>query len=227
MLLLDFIISLFTEKKCFNCQQLWHFFCPKCNMDLVEYSPYCYVCKKYSKDFSVHKACQEYFLIDQVIVLTRYRNKGIKKLLRHAKYYNKYRAYEDIIVSHTDFFNNFITHDTALLVPVPMHYLRKWKRWYNQSEIIAQKLWNISKVPVNNRFIKRVRSTKQQSHLSQSERIHNLDNAFQLWKEKIDSNTTIYLVDDVVSTGSTLNEIAKFLQSKWYKNIRAIVLASD
>lgn len=225
--MIEFILSLFTEKKCFSCQKLWHFFCPKCNDELQEYNDYCYVCKKYSEDFIVHKDCQKHFFLEQVIVLTRYRNKWVKKLLRHAKYYNKYKSYIDIIVSHKDFFNSYIIKENAILIPVPMHYFRRWKRWYNQSDIIAQNLWKVCHIPVNSNFLKRVRSTKQQSHLSQSERIHNLDNAFRLWNQSLDKNTTIYLVDDVVSTGSTLHSVAKYLHKKWHKNVRAVVLASD
>lgn len=225
--MIEFILSLFTEKKCLGCQQPWHFFCPNCSKEVVEYEPYCYICKKYSQDFLVHKDCREHFHLEQVIVLTRYRNHGVKKLLRHAKYYNKYGWYKDLIVSHRNFFVDFLETEKSVLIPVPMHYIRRWKRWYNQSDIIAQNLWKVCQIPVNNNFLKRVRITKQQSHLSQSERMHNLDNAFALWSNIIDNNTVIYLVDDVVSTGSTLNTIAWYLQENWFKNIRAIVLASD
>lgn len=225
--MIKFLLSLFTEKKCFSCQQLWHFFCLKCSRELQEYKPYCYVCKKHTEDFIVHKECQKYFSLKQVIVFTRYRNTGIKRLLRHAKYYNKYLAYSDIIRNHKSFFYKFIEKQDSIFVPVPMHYLRKWKRWYNHSEIIAKEIWDMCQIPVNNNFIRRIRSTKQQSHLSRSERIHNLDNAFKLQKAVEDRNIIIYLVDDVVSTGSTLQSIAEYLEKSWYKDIRAVVLASD
>lgn len=225
--MIEFILSLFSEKKCFSCQKLWHFFCPECNNNLKLYKPYCYVCKKSSCDFLVHNTCQTYFRLQQVIVLTRYRNSGVKKLLRHAKYYNKYKSYRDLLIWNEDFFLDYIDTENSVFIPVPMYFLRRWKRWYNQSEIITQNLSKICNIPMNNNFIKRVRNTKQQSHLSQSQRSHNLDNAFKLWKSKISKNTTIYLIDDVVSTGSTLNSIAEYLYENWYKNIRAIVLASD
>jgi len=151
----------------------------------------------------------------------------VKKLIRHAKYYNKYRAYTDILVWQDDFFLDSIEIENSVFIPVPMHFLRRWKRWYNQSEVIAQNLSKTCNIPVNNNFIKRTRNTKQQSHLSQSQRAHNLDNAFKLWKVKISKNTTIYLIDDVVSTGSTLSSIAEYLYENWYKDIRAVVIASD
>jgi len=160
-------------------------------------------------------------------VLTRYRYAWIKKLLRHAKFYNAYPSYEDIIVPYQDFFMSYIQQKNSILLPVPMHFLRKWKRWYNQTDIISNYLSETVKLPVEKRFLKRNKYTPQQSHLSASNRVHNLDNAFTFWTTQLDTSVTIYLVDDVISTGSTLNEIAIFLRKNWYKDVRAIVLASD
>ena len=223
----EFLISLFIQKKCFSCQKLWHFFCPKCSGEIREYKPYCYICKKYSDNFFVHNNCHAWFWLTQVIVLTRYRNKWIKKLLRHAKYYNKYSAYEDLICWHEKFFENYIERENSILVPVPMHFLRKWKRWYNQSDVIAQIMSKICKIPVNKTIITRSKYTKQQSHLSQIQRMHNLENAFAAPKTKLDRETVIYLVDDVVSTGSTIATVAACLKEQWFKDVRAIILASD
>jgi predicted amidophosphoribosyltransferase len=78
------------------------------------------------------------------------------------------------------FFNKYIETENTVLVPVPMHFLRRWKRGYNQSEKIAQNLSKVCGISVDTTLIKRSKYTKQQSHLSQSQRAHNLDNAFQL-----------------------------------------------
>lgn len=227
MNILSSISSLFIEKKCFWCQKSGHFFCPYCNENIELYSPYCYVCKKLSHDFFVHKECQAHFPIEQVIVLTRYRNLGIKKLLRHAKFYNKYTAYEDVIIQNRDFFHTYVKKENSILIPVPMHFLRKWKRWYNQSEKIAKILGKDLDIHVENNFIKRKKYTKQQSHLSQSQRVKNLSWVFTLANPSLDKNTVIYLIDDVISTGSTVLEIAILLHKNGYKHVRVICLASD
>jgi len=215
---IETISNLFIEKKCFGCEQPWHFFCPKCSGDIDTYKPYCYVCKKRSSNFFVHNECQKYLGLNQVIVLTRYRKAWVKKLLRHAKFYGKYLAYSDMIEYHRSFFETYIDTRGSLLVPVPMHFMRKWKRWYNQSEKIARGLSKVLNIPVENRCIKRIRYTSQQSHLWASERQNNLRWAFWLWGSSVRKNRTI---------GSTLWEIANFLKDNWYSDIRAIVLASD
>lgn len=227
MKFLSYIYDVFWEKKCFWCQESGHFFCLLCNKNLVLYKPYCYVCKKKSHDFYVHKECQKYFPIDKVIVLTRYRNPWIKKLLRHAKFYSKYRAYQDIISKNVDFFKTHITSKNSILVPVPMHFFRRWKRGYNQSEKIAQILWDICDIPVNNKFIKRRRYTSQQSHLSEKMRKNNLSWAFKIHKATVNKNTTIYIVDDVISTGSTVLELVRLLRENGFKKIEVICVASD
>lgn len=218
---------IFSEKRCLGCQKPWHFFCHECNNNIKKYTPYCYVCKHESEDFYVHKTCEKHFPIKQVIVLTRYRQNSIKRLLKHAKYYGKYQVYSDIILKNKAFFDSYRLGEKSLLVPVPMHYLRKWKRWYNQSQKIAAQLSYILDIPVNNRLLYKKKYTKNQSHLSQRLRQKNLQDSFWVRKNSIPKNTTIYLIDDVISTGSTLLEITKLLQKQWFKDIRAIVLASD
>ena len=228
MKLLSYITWLFQNNKCFWCQKSEHFFCRQCNDNLKLYKPYCYVCKKESSNFLVHKDCQIRFPLEQVIVLTRYRNTGIKKLLRHAKYYWKHEAYRDVIFQNLDFFQKHLDSDRKnVFIPVPMHYFRRWKRGYNQSEYIAKNLWNICQIPVKNNFLKKIKYTKQQSHLSKIERAKNLSWVFFIRNNIVDKNSTIYLIDDIISTGSTILEIAKLLHINGYKNIRVICLASD
>jgi predicted amidophosphoribosyltransferase len=125
MKIFSYICSLFLQNKCFWCQKSGHFFCPQCNKKLEVYSPYCYVCKKDSDDFLVHKECKLHFPIDQIMVLTRYRFKWIKRLLRHAKYYGKYSAYGDIMFKNKDFFIKYVDWENSILIPVPMHFLRR------------------------------------------------------------------------------------------------------
>lgn len=227
MKIFKYISSLFSVKKCFACNDVWHFFCPKCNIRNKLYSPFCYICKQKSDNFTVHKICQKWFWMNQVVVLTRYRQVWIKKLLRHAKYYGKYQAYEDIIIPNISFFKEHVTPKDSVLIPVPMNIFRRWKRWYNQSQVIADLISQKLDISVNNKLVTRIKHTKQQSKLDRKERLHNLQGAFKIHTSELSKNTTIYLVDDVISSGTTLQEIANLLRDNGYKDIRAIVLASN
>jgi len=229
MNIFSYMSSFISHKQCFWCKNQEHFFCPKCSDVLEIYKPYCYVCKKLSEEFYTHEKCKKHFPLHQVVVLTRYRQKAIKRLLRHAKYYSKYPAYSDILTFQKDFFQEYVKQGGSVIVPVPMHFLRKWKRGYNHTEKISQILWDMLDIPVYNNILKKKRYSKQQSHLSLLDRQRNLKNSYMCTKKisKIPKNSTIYLIDDIISTGSTLTEIVKTLQKEWFTDIRAIVLASD
>lgn len=225
----SYIISLFESKKCYSCQQDWHFFCRECCQWWEKYEPYCYVCKRKSKDFKIHKECQSSLpYLEKIIVLTHYRNLVIKKWLRCAKYYKKFWFYSDIISWNQKFFERYLPHENCIFVPVPMHFLRKWKRGYNQSEIIAQNLSKICQIPVEKNFLRKNKYTLQQSKLSKWKRENNLSGSFALRRKAfLDTKMHVILVDDVVSSGSTLLECARILSENGYKNISAVCIASD
>jgi len=111
------------------------------------------------------------------------------------------------------FFEKYIETHHALLIPVPLHFLRRWKRGFNQSEKIAHILSEIVDIDVDTKLLYRSKYTKHQSTLSKAERQTILYSAFYSSKhsEKIPKDTILYLVDDVVSSGSTLIECAKTL----------------
>ncbi|MBT8131703.1 MAG: ComF family protein [Gammaproteobacteria bacterium] len=99
-----------------------------------------------------------------------------------------------------------------IIVPVPLHWRRQIKRQFNQAEEIARPISRRLKIPLANNLCYRRRATKQQHGLTATLRRRNLRDAF-LVKGNTEQ-THIALVDDVMTTGSTLRELSKaFLQS--------------
>jgi ComF family protein len=225
----EFILFCFMNTLCCSCQQEWHFFCLQCSQKIEKYKPYCYVCKKYSENFMIHTSCMKIFPnISQIIVLTRYKVPIMKKILRLGKYHNKFVVYNTIIRWNIEFFKEYISKEDSIIIPIPMHFFRKWKRWYNQAEIIAHNLSKHLNIPIRKNFLIKKTYTKQQSRLSYKERYNNLSGSFILKKiTSIPKNTHIYLVDDIVSTGSTLLEVSEVLSKNGFKKISAVCLASD
>lgn len=110
------------------------------------------------------------------------------------------------------------------IVPVPSHWIRTIYRGFNPADIIAKELSIISGIRVN-RSLRRIRFTAYQHKKSKSERLNNLNNAF-LCNNMSLYNKNVLLVDDVFSTGSTLNECTKALLQTGVKLVKCVTIAS-
>lgn len=107
---------------------------------------------------------------------------------------------------------------------MPLHFVRQWKRGYNQSFLISRALQQIyggSLTPV----LKRKINTPSQTSLTQQERKLNVRDAFMLKAKTLDLDKTYVLVDDVFTTGATLSECASVLYQHGVKDIRIFTLA--
>lgn len=231
-MLLKYIKDIISPKKCYSCKKEWHFLCKKC-LDLIDYkSPYCYICKKENKDYMVHNKCKNDIYFDKIIVLSKYKNITIKKLIKDSKYYSKKDILEDfwtylgkLLLSKQKIINKW----DYLIIPVPMFYKRKISRWYNHSEILANYIWKETWITVNKKLIKKIKETRQQSKLSKKEREKNLEKSFKINKRIRDNidKKNIIIVDDIISTWTTLNEVSKLLKNEWCLNIIGITIASN
>ncbi|OYU49990.1 MAG: amidophosphoribosyltransferase [Rhizobiales bacterium PAR1] len=107
-----------------------------------------------------------------------------------------------------------ILADADLIVPVPMHRIRLWRRRYNQAALLANGVSAISGVPVSLDALQRVRHTRAQVGLGRSDRQKNLAGAFRVPAEyeALIAGRRVVVIDDVRTTGSTLNACAHILR---------------
>jgi len=233
-----FIKDLIAPKKCYSCFKEWHFLCDNCFEKIEKYyffDEICYVCKKYSKNFEVHKFCKNEIFYDKTIILTHYKIKIIKKLIKDFKFYNKKDIAEDFWEFLVDKMIKYMSYELKtfkqkdfIVIWTPMSFFRKLNRWYNHSEILAKyialKFW----FRFEKNIIKKIKNTRQQSKLKKEERLINLNNSFKINKNKIDiiDKKIIILVDDIISTWTTINQISKKLKEYNPKKIIVINIAS-
>jgi ComF family protein len=112
-----------------------------------------------------------------------------------------------------------------LVVPVPLHWRRVWRRGYNQSAAVARELAVGLGVPFRSNWLRRIRHTPQQVQPSAAARRENVRGAFRAsWRAAV-SGKRILLVDDVMTTGSTASEAAKVLRAEGAKEITVAILA--
>ena len=104
------------------------------------------------------------------------------------------------------------------IVPVPLHWKRRLDRGYNQAEILAKHLGRFSKIPVQTKGMKRIRYTERQKSLGHKERKKNLTGAFVVTK-KWKKARNVLVVDDIYTTGNTINEISKILRQEGVEKV--------
>lgn len=184
-----------------------------------------------------HLGCRGRYTIDGAFASLAY--KGVTKKLIYTFKYKPYVTdlrntigdlfYEGII--QKELFHKAFSKDTVF-VPIPLHPSKFTKRGYNQSRILAEDLakrFNCSMVDV----LVRVKNTKSQYGLKKDERRENMEGAFRINGISPASNaarndiSNIFLVDDILTTGSTLFEAAHVLKKAGVKKVWGIVLARD
>ena len=116
--------------------------------------------------------------------------------------------------------------DVDAVVPVPLHWLRRWKRGYNQAEVIASGVAECLGIPMRPDILRRIRRTRTQTRLSIAEKRANVSGAFAIPAKPPAEPTPfrhILLVDDVFTTGSTLFACFQALRSVFPPGVRISV----
>lgn len=98
------------------------------------------------------------------------------------------------------------------IIPVPIHIAKKRERGYNQSDYISKGVSYASKIPTNRKLIKRYKYTVSQTKLHLDERKSNVRDVFKVIKIDEVKSKNLLIVDDVLTTGSTLNSMARILK---------------
>ena len=230
MNLLDFLFP----KKCVVCKKHGSYLCEQCFAFLsFDAKSLCLSCNNPSFNNLTHPRCKRKYTIDGCFSALSY-NKTVQKLIFNFKY-KPYLTdlktvlsdlfYESIIQNEQ--FQSQIKKGEWILVPIPLSSSKLRKRGYNQAEILAKELSKKLNLPVQN-LLERTRETKTQVGLTNLQRKLNIKDAFRfINQESSISNQNILLVDDVVTTGSTLLEAAKVLKRGHVGKVFGLTLARD
>jgi ComF family protein len=120
-----------------------------------------------------------------------------------------------------------ILAEANILVPVPLHWRRGWSRRFNQAGALAKVIAKAANVPVTGNALCRIRATQQQVGLSKSERASNVQGAFAipLDKKPLIEGRHVVLIDDVLTSGATIDACARTLLRAKARQVDVLVFA--
>ncbi len=120
---------------------------------------------------------------------------------------------------------SLLKSDPTAVVPIPLHWRKRWHRGYNQSESLARGVASALGIPCVPRFLARVRPTPSQVAQSPTERRENVRGAFRCRVRVKSPEERILLIDDVLTTGATADEAAGVLRAAGVAQVSVAVLA--
>jgi ComF family protein len=123
------------------------------------------------------------------------------------------------------FFQFWDTDSIDLLVSVPLHMKRFRERGFNQAHLLVRRWAKQQRIPLDGRTLSRSRGTEPQTNLSGAERRRNIKGAFSIQHPESIKGQKILLVDDVYTTGATVNECARVLMKADAKFVDVLTLA--
>ncbi|NOX64924.1 MAG: ComF family protein [Chlorobi bacterium] len=218
---MDFIIPRFCAACSTPLSTQEKFICNNCESTIELLSPF-QIQNEFRRKFSTNN------LIDDYTSLYMFEEGGALQHLIHALKYEK--KFKVGIFLGKKVSNNKIdilkSWKADLIIPVPLFNLRRIERGYNQSFYIAKGLSSETKIPIKNSFVKRAKNTVSQTTLNFEERKENLNRAFILRKRGKVKSKKVIIVDDVITTGATVSEIAKILKKNGAEKVFALSVAT-
>jgi ComF family protein len=186
--------------------------CDRCARPLVQWGDPC----PYCKGKGIHP-------FDRIVALGIFTD-PLKELIHHMKYHRRWglaEAMADRLLATARV--REVMERAEVVVPVPLHWWRQIGRGYNQSDVIARRLARKKKVV---HAVRRLRNTPPQTRIrSHEERHENVKDAFAMINEKAVAGRHVVVVDDVITTMSTIRAVARAMAGAKPLSISAVALA--
>ncbi|MZG29785.1 MAG: ComF family protein [Nitrospinae bacterium] len=231
--ILDFIFP----QNCISCEgninESDYFLCSGCRGDIgFIRQPYCFRCgipadisyENPHEEFVCGECRQNTCQFDQARSLGFY-DTVLRKAIHHFKYRRQMgvlpevdRLLKKYFDENPDFCRGFTVS------PVPLHFNKMKERGFDQAFLIARQVAMILKLPLEGGLLRRVRETSAQANMTRMERAKNIKGAFEVNRPELVEGKNILLVDDVFTTGATVNEAAGTLKKNGAGTVHVFTL---
>ncbi len=218
-------LDLLFPPRCVACAKVGGWFCSDCqaSIDYVR-QPICPLCGYPSPgDEKLCRRCQTQALQLDGLRSVAFHDKALRQAIHHLKYRQRTELARPLGQMLARYWQD-VGLQADLIVPVPLHPARRQERGYNQAALLARELGRLVERPVDEGQLVRVRATAPQVELDADERRNNVAGAFAWRGPALDSGQVV-LVDDVCTTGSTLQASAVALRQANVGPVWALTLA--
>lgn len=166
----------------------------------------------------------EHFAFRSAIRLGRYEGALAKACLKvkHWRFCRLLVALADLLAEERA--AEFAQAEIDLVVPIPSHWSRRWRRGHAPTALLARRLAMRLNKPITFRWLRQVKRTQVQHHLPPSLRRRNMRDAFRAAKKDVRAGSRVLLVDDIMTTGATAHQASKALRQAGALDIVVAVL---
>lgn len=236
----EFLLDIFFPRFCLGCQKEGGYLCPDCKATLdISENQYC-LCDKNplriptAEEKGKCQKCSGKKLAGLYFALS-YKEKALTKKLIHFFKYEPFLVKDlsetlaDLIIDNLKLLGKSLEafKENSVIIPVPSDIKKIKRRGYNPSEELAKRLSEKLQLPMVLDNLAKIKQTAPQMELSKEKRFQNLKNAFTVKNSGEIAGKKIFLIDDVYTTGSTMEECATVLRRSGAKQVWGIVIARD
>lgn len=237
--ILRFLLDVIFPVSCISCGRFSanntrEYLCGACLKKIpIKKTFECIGCDKASRLGKTCFECTEYRNIDHLLTVSDYKNQLLEKVIKLFKY----RFVKDMDISLRKLIKKYIywlgkekhfslIADNPVIIPIPLHPRRLNWRGFNHAEAIAGLLSEITYANIENGILSRANDSKPQAEIQdREERLKNTRSIFKITNSSEIKGRTVILVDDVCTTGATLNEAAILLKKEGASKIIGFVIA--
>lgn len=215
-------LNIIYPKYCTICHRHGDYLCNVCRKSFKQNLPECYVCRRLSPEYTTHDKCKSYDSLSHVFVAWEYNqlSSRILKLLKYKGVTDTSRLLNDLLIEKIFSCGYHRILEGSLMIPVPISTSRKIGRGFNQSELIAEALSRKFNCELELNLLHCKDTSYHRAGQSKKERQRKTSNPFYIKDAKeLSRYTSITLVDDVITTGKTLENITQMIKDKYSANL--------
>lgn len=213
----EFLISTIYPNICGVCGKINNeSLCKKCELLLNEHAK-----------FIIEENYKEEKYFTKHLYIFQYEG-IIRRMILNYKFNEKsylYKTFVNFLLKNEKFFKILNSYDT--IIPVPISKQRRKERGYNQSELIAKELSKYLQSKYEEKILIKTKNIIAQSKLNKEQRQKNIKDAYKLFEKEKVKNKKVLLIDDIYTTGNTVNECCKTICNANVKKIDVLTIAKD